>query len=301
MMSSDPSGNRAVWLFVGIAYGLSTVLSLIIGFTGGPQSRLLGIGYLSMAIPTIAVIITSTATRQHAQDLGWTRFPLRYLPVALLLMPAVLHAVMLPAAAVVGGFSWQDWLTPDIHGLYHAPDSRGWGVLTAHALVSRVVVNALVGLAAVSILACLEEVGWRAWLLPRLEPRFGPRRAVVVIGLLWAGWHVPFIVGGIMRLEGLSVWLTAVIMPPGIMGAGLVLGWLWLQTRSIWMVSLAHGALNNWGQYAFKFMTGPGRWTEGLVLGAGNLAVLVVGVLLLVSVRPAVLARSSGRSGSSVA
>jgi len=34
----------------------------------------------------------------------------------------------------------------------------------------------------------------------------------------------------------------------------LVIGWLWLKTESIWIVSLAHGALNNWGQYAFKYM-----------------------------------------------
>jgi hypothetical protein len=63
-------------------------------------------------------------------------------------------------------------------------------------------------------------------------------------------------------------------MPIVIIGAGLIIGWLWVRTESIWMVALAHGALNNWGQYAFKFMRGPGQLGDGLVLGAGGLALL---------------------------
>jgi hypothetical protein len=47
------------------------------------------------------------------------------------------------------------------------------------------------------------------------------------------------------------------------------------------MVALAHGALNNWGQYAFKFMAGPGQLHEGTVLAAGGLALLAVGSVLL--------------------
>jgi hypothetical protein len=65
------------------------------------------------------------------------------------------------------------------------------------------------------------------------------------------------------------------------------------------MVALAHGALNNWGQYAFKFMGGPGQLGDGLVLGTGGLALLVVGSLLVARGRPstsplgAILGRSS--------
>jgi membrane protease YdiL (CAAX protease family) len=34
------------------------------------------------------------------------------------------------------------------------------------------------------------------------------------------------------------------------MAAGLIIGWLWLRTESIWLAAIAHGAMNNWGQYA---------------------------------------------------
>jgi membrane protease YdiL (CAAX protease family) len=73
-----------------------------------------------------------------------------------------------------------------------------------------------------------------------------------------------------------------VILPPGTLAAGLILGWLWVRTESVWLVALAHGALNDWGQYAFKYMnesTPPE--IEIAVLSGGSLALLLVGLLLL--------------------
>ena len=36
-----------------------------------------------------------------------------------------------------------------------------------------------------------EEPGWRGFALPRLEERFGPVPGSLMLGLLWAGWHLP--------------------------------------------------------------------------------------------------------------
>ena len=34
-----------------------------------------------------------------------------------------------------------------------------------------------------------EESGWRGFALPRMQHRFGPVRATLLLGLLWSGWH----------------------------------------------------------------------------------------------------------------
>src|SRR5215471_16647288 len=36
-----------------------------------------------------------------------------------------------------------------------------------------------------------EELGWRAYVFPRLAARIGWRLASLVVGILWAAWHLP--------------------------------------------------------------------------------------------------------------
>ncbi len=273
---------KAITGFVVVSYALSIGLSLIIGLTGGHNSHLIDLGYLSMLLPAISVLIIYFATKE-APLVSSGRSPLKYLPAALLLMPGILHATMLPLMAVLQGrLPWQSWLISRLDGLYHTPAFLGWGTLTIKGLATHIALNALAGLTIVSVLALFEEIGWRAWLLPRLTDRLGTRRAILVTALIWALWHVPFEFSGILHINGISPAQLAVIMPPGTLAAGLILGWLWVRTESVWLVAVAHGALNDWGQYAFKYMdeSTPPR-IEIAVLSGGSLVLLLVGLLLL--------------------
>lgn len=108
---------KRIIAFVATAYGLSIILSLVIGLTGGHESTLIVLSYLSMFLPAISVLILALAMNEPPR-IRWDHFPLRYLPVALFLIPGILHAVMLPSmAAMQGGLQWQDWLTPGPDGL----------------------------------------------------------------------------------------------------------------------------------------------------------------------------------------
>jgi membrane protease YdiL (CAAX protease family) len=243
-----------------------------IGLTGGRQSPFVDFGLFTMLFPSVAVLVAGGATGEWPR-INWQRFPMRHLPAALFLMPLLMHLVMLPAAmAFDGELRWQD--------------TRGWGSPGPLMLAGRVAVNAGVGLLVVSALAIFEELGWRAWLLPRVAGRLGPRRGLLVTAALSAFWHTPYALSGIHALQNVSPHVTALLLPAGLMGAALIIGWLWFQTESIWIVSLAHGSLNNWGQYAFKFMPDSLGGRDYLVLGTGNLALLLVGFLLLARVGP---------------
>lgn len=276
-MTNSP---KVIATFVAVAYSLSASLSLIVGLTGGYRSPFIGLQFLSMFIPAVAVLAVRPVMG-GAVTIDWHRLPWRYVAVALLLLPVVMHAAMLPVAAIYEGrLPWQEWLTPQADGLLHSSTERGWGVMTPTGLAGRVVLNATVGVMIVSIMAIFEEIGWRAWLLPRLHARMGARRAVFITSAVWAAWHIPFQLSGVQHVDGVSPVMLALTLPVGTLGAGLVIGWLWLKTESIWIVSLAHGALNNWGQYAFKYMQFV-QAPELVVVGAGSLAVLIVGAFLL--------------------
>ena len=52
-------------------------------------------------------------------------------------------------------------------------------------------VNALVGSIILDIGPLGEELGWRGFMLPRLLKRFGDFPSCVILGLVWAFWHLP--------------------------------------------------------------------------------------------------------------
>ena len=272
---------RTIVAFITLAYALAIVLSLAIGVTGGHESPFVVFGFFSMVIPAVAVLIVSL-TMHDPPRIDWGWLPVAYLPAALLLIPFVLHASMLPFVWIQeGSLPWQDWLRPQADGLFHTPPSRGWGDVTAAGLALRIVVNAGVGLIVVSSLALFEEIGWRAWLLPRLAQRLGVRRAIFATSIVWGLWHVPFALSGIQHIEGVSPLQLAAGIPIGVAIAGLIIGWLFVRTESIWIAALAHGALNNWGQYAFKYMKEPVHAGAGETLGVGITALFIVGMVLL--------------------
>ncbi len=277
--------NKHLTAYLLIAFSLSILLSLFIGFTGGHASAFIWAGYFSMVIPAISVFVMTVIYKDPVRSVAKKTTSAKYIFAAIFLIPTAIHIVCLPLLAYLsnGHLPWQLWLTPDKNGLYHSPEKIGWGVLTFTQLIFEIVKNAIVGLIIVSALAFFEEVGWRAWMLPRLLNRFSTKKAIAIGAAIWALWHIPFMLSGILYLNGISATQTALIHPFGIFGAGIIISWLWLKTNSILIASLAHGALNNWGQYAFKFMEdNPANMQNQLVLFiAINATLFVTGMIVL--------------------
>jgi membrane protease YdiL (CAAX protease family) len=60
--------------------------------------------------------------------------------------------------------------------------------LGGHAPASAAPVQFLIPIAAVG-----EEFGWRGYALPRLQRRMPPLAAALLIGIIWAAWHLPYL------------------------------------------------------------------------------------------------------------
>ena len=101
ILKQNPSMSAILVYDRGCCYAMSIATStLVVGFTGGHESAFIGLAYLSsMFLPAVSVLIVGVLMNE-APRVSWGRFPLRYLPVALFLIPGVLHAVMLPLMAL---------------------------------------------------------------------------------------------------------------------------------------------------------------------------------------------------------
>lgn len=87
-----------------------------------------------------------------------------------------------------------------------------------------------------------EEVGWRGYALPRLAARLGLARGSILLGVIWACWHLPlFLVPGLDTTgQSFPVYLLQVT------ALSVAMAWLYWRTGgSLLLVMLMHAAVNN--------------------------------------------------------
>jgi uncharacterized protein len=86
-----------------------------------------------------------------------------------------------------------------------------------------------------------EELGWRGFLLPQLLP-LGQWKAMLISGFIWGVWHAPAIMQG-HNYPGYPV-LGVFMMIVFCVLLGIIISWLYLNTKSPWVAALAHGSVN---------------------------------------------------------
>jgi len=86
-----------------------------------------------------------------------------------------------------------------------------------------------------------EEIGWRGYALPRLAARMGLGRASLVLGAIWALWHLPqfYIADGDSYHQSFLAWA------PQVVAVSVAMAWLYARTGSLLLVMLLHAAVNN--------------------------------------------------------
>jgi len=93
----------------------------------------------------------------------------------------------------------------------------------------------------------LEELGWRGYALDRLQLNWSALNASLILGIVWAVWHLPlFFIEGSFQAESvgfgtMGFWLFMI----GIVALSVAFTWVYNNTsRSILAIILLHGWVN---------------------------------------------------------
>jgi len=128
-----------------------------------------------------------------------------------------------------------------------------------------------------------EEFGWRGFLLPRLQTRHNALVSSLIIGVMWAIWHIPqfFIEGTFQHDLGSQAGLLPAILTYSVfvIVSSIQFTWLFNNTRgSVLMAAVMHGASNAWGGYIDVY-----RGYFGGILTFGAVSVLVTIIIVLIA------------------
>lgn len=246
-----------------------TVIVLLLALAAALLIRMLGVSsgsfsvvLLYMSTPTLAVLLMLlVVTRDGYSMEGWKVLGLHKLGLKgwwiAFLAPLLIGVV---ATAIV-------WATP--LAKFVMPDH----------VVSQII-SFFIGIVLATLTLSLgEEVGWRGYLLPQLLS-VGWTRAFVLVGLVWAAWHMPLIFLTPLYHSAGNRLIVVPLFVATIVAASFFFGYLRIWTGSVWPASIAHSSHNvAWGTLAaFTVTSNPVVVNEYLVGDNGIL--ILVGVAL---------------------
>ena len=88
-----------------------------------------------------------------------------------------------------------------------------------------------------------EEYGWRYYLQPLLQRKFGLRKGVLILGVVWGLWHLPLDFFYYVTPEyGLPMTVNQII---NCVTLGIFLGFVYMKTENIWVPTIIHFLNNN--------------------------------------------------------
>jgi membrane protease YdiL (CAAX protease family) len=123
-----------------------------------------------------------------------------------------------------------------------------------------------------------EEIGWRGYALPRLAARFGFAGASVLLGLIWACWHLPlfYLPGADTYGQSFPIWVL------GVTALSVAITWLYAHANgSLLLTMLMHSAVN---QTIGIVPDAEPKATNSFVLSASLPYLLTVGFLWIIAV-----------------
>lgn len=204
-MSRRLSDRAAALTFIVLVLGVSLATARVLG------------GLILAVSPLLVTVVLVLVNRDGWRGLGMGRLGLRDWPVAL----ACTAGVSVVAALAVVGCGLARFVAP------------------GGAWLTDLIALCVTG----PVLAFAEEIGWRGYLLPRLL-WLGEGAALLVSGVVWILWHLPYILLTPDYHHDGNRALVLALFAGSVLAFSVLFGRLRLRSGSLWPAVLGHFAHN---------------------------------------------------------
>jgi len=223
-----------------------------------------------MWTPAIAALLTSLIHKDAIRNYGWRLGKARFLG----------YSFLLPiAAAIIGyGLVWASG-GADIFG--DGVRNYRWARWLGLELPVPVVVGLLskmsLGFLLTFVFVVGEEIGWSGFLTPKLLKVSSVPVTSLVVGVYWAIWHFPALVGGFYGY-GTPLWVALPGFTLVIIAASFLRTVLRLKSGSLWVGAILHTSHNVYLMGIFHDLTVKEGYASYLVSETG----VVTGVVYMI-------------------
>ena len=247
--------KKPIFWFLGIAFAFSWIMFLIpLAFKSNPTA------YQQMAVlfwtigmwgPGLAaLIVTVFISKEPFGNLGLNRLgKFRYYLTAWFL-PPLLIALAILLSILIGTAKYDPEFTT-MQTIADQSAQAGVEIPLTTLILIQLVQGLILG-PIVNVFATIgEELGWRGFLLPKMLP-MGEWKTLILGGVIWGVWHAPVILQGHNYPD--HPVLGVLLMIIFCVFLSIIIGWIYMRTRSPWSAAIAHGSLNAWGGLAIVFL-----------------------------------------------
>jgi membrane protease YdiL (CAAX protease family) len=226
LSSAPPTSRpfREAAIFVGLV-----TLMIVSAALALPHANIVQL--LTMVSPLVAVVLITLFRTPSGQrrklwgTLGVARPGLRSWPAAVVVSAAIVFIAPYGVADLLGSAAFK-------------PLSGSASVWLGGAA------DLAFSIAFVTMLAFTEEIGWRGYLLPRVQALVPKRQAALVVGFIHGMFHVPLMVFTTTYNNVGSRWVVVPTVVVTVTAAGVFYAWLKDRSGSVWPVAFAHGTVN---------------------------------------------------------
>jgi uncharacterized protein len=201
-----------------------------------------------MWIPGITSIVFRFIFGKGFKDIGWKVGGKKFWIMAILIplsVPVITYLfAFIVGTASLAHYPLVSYIYRDILNLFTIYWPIWFPQFLGLKLLVRSIIVLTVGLSINFVFAFGEELGWRGYLQQRIIDT-GFKFPYALCGLIWAGWHLPFLWWYLVGSNSSNT-LTyqTILFTLKIIFLGIIAGRLRMESGSIWIPTLVHAAHN---------------------------------------------------------